>query len=92
MVLLKDLFEEAMKNVEYNNQSNKTGFKYVSRVTDDKYKKGFFWRYYLRENGGEISVRGTSLHILKNRVINKGLPWIITDEVLADNNLKSEDI
>lgn len=86
MVLLKDLFEKAI----YKYRVNKTGFKYVQRVTDDKYNKGFFWRYYLRLNGEELSIQRTNLNVLKDYVINSGLPWIVVDEVLAKNSLESE--
>lgn len=89
MVLLKELFNENF-DLDHdrfghtcNNRSNKTGFKYVSRVNNKLYNQGFCWRYR-RELGGKVSqVQGVNLLTLMERVISRGLPWEVTDESRA---------
>ena len=97
MVLLKDLFEEAIGKhscdrfgVACNNMSNKTGFKYVSRVNNKLYKQGYCWKYRRNLGGEVVQVQGITLKVLHERVISRGLPWVIVDEILANNNLESE--
>lgn len=86
-MLLRDLFNLKKDNYRHdrfgmpcNNRCNQTGFKYVSRVNHKVYRQGFCWRYR-RELGGEVvQVQGVNLMILMERVINRGLPWEVTDE------------
>lgn len=97
MVLLKELVEEAMEKhscdrfgVACNNMSNKTGFKYVSRVNNKLYKQGYCWKYRRNLGGEVVQVQGISLKVLRERVISRGLPWVVTDEVLARSSFESE--
>lgn len=49
---------------------------------------GFKWMYNYRENGKQISITATGLKELKNKVLTKGLDWLITDETLAEKTRK----
>lgn len=93
MVALKVLFDEAMKkqrkcrvnrNVK-GNRSNKTGFKWLTKTINEKYKKGYRWNYQRRINGHRVNIQATDLYHLFNKVRCKGLDWIMIDEESSKN-------
>lgn len=95
MPLLKDLFEESYPHkdrfgVTCNNMSNHTGFKYVSRVNHRGYKQGFCWRYRRNLGGEVVQVQGVNLLVLMCRVVERGLPWVVTDEDSARSSVSGD--
>lgn len=57
-------------------QQNKTGYFRVSKEYGKQYKKGFRYRYIYLENGKRKEIKSVNLDNLKEKVIEKGLPWI----------------
>lgn len=57
-------------------QQNKTGYFRVSKEYGKPYKKGFRYRYIYLENGKRKEIKSVNLDNLKEKVIEKGLPWI----------------
>ena len=78
------------KNYELNeklNLSKTTGSSGIYRVSKTKaqgYKLGFKWLYqYVDENGKTIQISSIDINKLKEKVLSKGLDWIIVDEEKA---------
>lgn len=100
MVALKVLFDEAMKkqrkgrrvNKGKGNRSNKTGFRWLTKTINEKYKKGYRWNYQRRINGHRVNIQATDLYLLFNKVRCKGLDWIMIDEKRARKTVENEGI
>lgn len=94
--LAEKTIEEDKKTRKSKNDYNKfhsatrtsTGFYRVSKKKKKKYKKGFLWSYnYTDNNGKRKTIQSKSLKQLKEKVKNKGLPWEIVDEELAEKTI-----
>lgn len=102
MTSLKTLFDEAMKkerrewcstNGSRNSRSNnKTGFKWLCRINNNRYKKGYGWVYHRRINGKYISVYAADLFRLFEKVIARGYDWSMLDEERAKVTVESEGL
>lgn len=96
MVLLKDLFEEAMnKNKKTSKPSfrrNKYGLFRVCKVVNNRCRNDSIWKYTFRKNYKSHAVTATNLIRLKERVLDKNLPFIIIDEELARQTVEIEGL
>lgn len=95
MVLLKTLIEEAEARYGYN-KNKKTGFKRVYKQKSPSCKKGYTFAYGIKKNKKEIKMSRIDLLALKYAVEDKGLPWEVSNPILArktvcDEGLKWED-
>ena len=77
---------KGMKNSKEHNQRisktrNSTGFFRVSKIHHSQYKQGFLWSYdYYPEIGSrQKRITSTNLLKLKEKVLSKGLEWLIID-------------
>lgn len=60
---------------------NETGYYRVAKQYSDKYSQGFRYRYiYTDENGKRKEIKSVDINKLKEKVLDKGLPWIKLDE------------
>lgn len=62
--------------MKLSKQRNNTGYFRVSKEYGKQYKKGFRYRYIYKEKGKRKEIKSVNLDRLKERVIEKGLPWI----------------
>ena len=97
MVALKVLFDEAMKNQRYvpctpRKQSNKTGFKWCSKVNNRNYKNDWAWTYIRIINKQRVSFYGSDLYRLSEKVISNGYDFVVVDETAARETCKNEGI
>lgn len=65
---------------------NKTGVFKVSKDKDYTTKQGFLWRYDYSIGGKIKHIRRVNPNDLKETVLEKGLEWIVIDEVKAMEN------
>lgn len=101
MVLLKELFEEALKRnrktagdserKSRKPQRNKYGFYRVSKVRSARCHKGFMWKYVMQKDLHRTVISAVSLRRLKEKVESKGLPWVVTDQDLAWESVVNVD-
>lgn len=75
-----------------SHQRNTTGFYRVSKAYDKNFKKGFRWRYCYCENRRQRNINSINLSILKQKVLDKNLPWEILDEIKAKKSLEDDKI
>ena len=101
MVLLKVLFDEAMAKQRRNDankrnssrrSNNKTGFKYLCKTPNDRYKKGYGWRYQRTINNEYVAINATDLYRLFNKVRCRGYEWIMIDEEKAKQTVEGEGL
>lgn len=100
MVALKVLFDEAMKkqrkgrcvNNGKGNRSNKTGFRWLTKTINEKYKKGYRWNYQRRINGHRINIQATDLWSLLEKVRCNDLEWFMINEKRAQRTVEDEGI
>lgn len=60
---------------------NTTGYLHVRRISDSRLRHGFIWGYYYNDDSGkEKRIFNVDLNLLKDEIINRGLPWEIIDE------------
>lgn len=83
-----------MKNTDEQNKkisraSNKTGFYRVIKRNSTRYKQGYLWAYVYYEDGKKRQTFITSLDLLKlkQKVIKKGLEWLVIDEEKAKKTI-----
>lgn len=103
MVSLKVLFEEAMArqrriDASKRNHSsarrshNKTGFKYLCKTPNDRYRKGYGWRYQRTINNEHVAINATDLYQLFNKVRCRGYDWVMLDEEKAKQTVEGEGL
>lgn len=100
MVALKVLFDEAMKkqrkgrrvNNGKGNRSNKTGFRWLTKTINEKYKKGYRWNYQRRINGHRINIQAIDLWSLLEKVRYNDLEWFMINEKRAQRTVEDEGI
>ena len=72
--------------------SNTTGSSGIYRVTKTKaqgYKLGFKWLYqYIDENGKHVQISSIDIHKLKQKVLDRGLAWVVLDEGKAKASME----
>ena len=98
MTSLKVLFDEAMKKQWWqtphsgHRSRNKTGFKWLCKINNSHYQRGYGWRYYRRINKEPITFYDGDLFCLVDKVITSGYGWIVLDEESAQATVESEGL
>lgn len=93
-VLLKDLFDEAIKKAPKNyrprgpGKRNKTGFIRLYKYKCPGCAQGFIWRYKIKTKTDQYHLSRTDLLRLKQDVIELGLTWGINDMEKALETIK----
>lgn len=78
----KKLSEEHKLNISIPN--NTTGYFRVSKCNNKNYKQGFYWCYsYYDDNNKPKRITSINLDTLRNKVLQRNLPWVILDEKIA---------
>lgn len=73
--------------------NNTSGFYRVYKFESSTYKKGFGWRYqYVDNSNRRFNVSATSLSILKQKVLDKNLEWLVLNEEKAKQSLLLDDV
>ena len=95
MVLLKDLFEEALKKPsnkkrrKKSNRKNETGLYRVSKGYCRSCKEKTIWQYvYINSEGKRKYIGSVSLLKLKEKIKDKKLEWKINNEYYANKTAK----
>lgn len=101
MVLLKDLFEEAMdkhypkkskKSKKHSFKYNKHGLFRVCKIVSNRCRKNYTWKYSFRKNYRGHAISAVNLIRLKEKVLEQDLPWVIVDEELARQAVESDGL
>ena len=68
--------------------NNSTGIYRVSKIKNKKVTQGFLYAYYYYDKHNvRKSIRSVDILKLKEKVIKKGLPWVIIDEEKAKKTM-----
>ena len=79
----KKTINESEKYRIAKEKEHPTGYYRVIKIMDNSYSKGYYYRYtYFNGHGKANNVQATSIEKLKEKVLVKGLEWI----VLKDND------
>lgn len=74
-----------------NGRPNKYGVLRVHKSKGD-YSKGYAWVYKFQLNKKNFSCSASNLIRLKENVLRRGWPWIITDKELFKKNVEEEGL
>lgn len=74
--------------IKRSKKLNKTGFFRVYIATNKSCKQGWDYCYNYTENGKRKEIHSVSIIKLKQRVLDKGLDWIVLDEEKAKKTLE----
>ena len=66
--------------VKVSQSKNTTGYFRVWKDKNKKYSQGFTWRYGYIKNGKPRTISSVDINKLKEKVLAKGLEWIVLDE------------
>lgn len=84
---IKKISSAKMWDKNPSSKRNTSGFLNVSKNLDNRFTKGFYWRYRYTTNGKRKSIKSTSLQKLQQKVQKQNLPWKIIDNELAQKSL-----
>ena len=80
--------EESARNMNEKYKDHSTGILRVYCVSTDKSNQGFRWNYTYRENNKYKTLSSVDIFKLKEKVLSKGLDWIIVNEEIAEETFK----
>ncbi len=66
--------------IKLSKSQNNTGYFRVHKHKSNNCEQGFYWQYCYYDNGKRKAISSISLKKLKEKVIGKGLEWVIVDE------------
>ena len=90
--LAKESLEENEKNLtEIFLNKSPTGILNVLKVENCNYTQGYTWQYTYRENNRAFTLSSTDLTFLKEKVLTKGLSWIVSNEELAKKSFEENE-
>lgn len=98
MVMLKELFDDAMKNLEQpkrekRTRSQETGVRNVYLVNCPRCKHGFMFQYrYMDTTGHRRIMTSVDFKTLKNKVIKNDMQWIVDDKSLVNKILRQTKV
>lgn len=78
------------EKIELSKSQNTTGFFRVSKKSKKSCKNGFNFEYSYYKGHKRKSISSVSINKLKQKVLDKGLPWKIIDESLANQIIQNE--
>ena len=93
MVMLKELFDDAMKNINQPKRgrripSQKTGVRNVYLMNCPRCKNGFMFQYrFMDEKGERRTMQSINFNTLENKVKEKKMEWIVDDAPLVRKTL-----
>lgn len=64
-----------VRNKNISLYQNTTGFRWVSKITSDRYSQGYYFCYSYHENGKRKLIRSVDIKKLEMMVKQKNLPW-----------------
>ena len=64
-----------VRNKNISLYQNTTGFRWVLKITSDRYSQGYYFCYSYHENGKRKLIRSVDIKKLKMMVKQKNLPW-----------------
>ena len=94
MVLLKELFDDAMKNITQPKRgkrirSQETGVRNVYLMNCPRCKNGYMFQYrFMDETGHRKTMQSVSLLKLRGRVRALNMEWIVDNEPLMKKTLQ----
>ena len=71
------------KRKKMGKAKTRTGVLYVFKAKSKSCDKGYIWRYTYKEQGKRKSINSVTFKRLREKVLAKGLDWIILDEQKA---------
>lgn len=71
---------------------NKYGVARVYKSKDNHYSEGYKWGYRFQLNKKSFSCSASNLIRLKENVLRRGWPWIITDKELFKKTVEEEGL
>ena len=94
MVMLKELFDDAMQNLEQpkrerRTRSKETGVRNVYLVNCPRCKQGYMFQYrYMDITGHRRIMTSVNFETLKKKVIENNMQWIVDDKSLVNKTLR----
>ena len=67
--------------------NNKTGIMRLYKMKSKQYEQGFVWRYRYYDGKIRKSLSSKNLFKLMEKILDKGLEWIILDEKIANETI-----
>ena len=102
MVALKVLFDEAMEKQKKKDAvkrgsscrraQNQTGFKWLTKTKNTRYRKGYSWSYQRTINRERVVVTAADLCRLFDKVKSRGYHWVMLDEDKAKRTVENEGL
>lgn len=86
--LVKKSLEESAHNTKEKYKNHPTGISRVFRAVNNNFNQGFCWMYRYREDNKYKTLSSVDLYKLKEKVLSKGLDWIIVNEEIAEETFK----
>lgn len=86
--LAKKSLEESTINIEEKYKNHRTGILRVYPSVKSRTNQGFCWNYTYRENNKYKTISSVDLYKLKEKVLKKGLEWIVVNESIAKETFK----
>lgn len=77
----KETKDKISKNLSLSKTTS--GYYRVIQCRNERYKQGYYWKYQYIVNGKQKAICGGTLEKLKEKVLAKGLEWVIIDEEKA---------
>ncbi|MCR5027030.1 MAG: hypothetical protein K6A34_06285 [Methanobrevibacter sp.] len=71
---------------------NPYGVARIYKIADDHYSKGYKWLYKFQLNKKTFTCSASNLIRLKENVLRRGWPWIITDKELFKKTVEEEGL
>lgn len=93
MVMLKELFDNAKKNIEQPRRkrrvnSKKTGVRNVFIINCPRCKSGFMFQYrFMNDDGERKTIQSVNFNRLKSKVNDMNMEWIVDDEPMLRKTL-----
>ena len=81
-----ELNKRMHKNARKGLNKNKTGVLYVSKSKCIRCRQKYTWQYYVHNSEKCAHISSTNPQGLKQKVLDKGLEWIVVDEEKARSN------
>ena len=81
--------EDIRSNI--SKHTNTSGILNVTKNKDKKYTQGFKWSFQYFDNRRRRCLTSTDLNKLKEKVLEKGLKWIILDEEMAKASFEENE-
>lgn len=102
MVLLAELMNDARKKYGYyegnlkctkqGGSRSQTGFSHVYKRCSKTTRKGYTFTYRIQQDNIVITFSSVNLLVLHHEVKRRGLPWRVSDVLLAQRTVADENL